>query len=191
MKLRQGWLKVLLGEGGDRLSLKPLQWLCRVLLTSVLFFLLCSFPLTSRLLSHSLPPLRHAPAPSLEVTPGLLQRTGSSSEAACQHRSLGPSESAQIHQVLCIPLTNTQHSSFPCSSIIVFWVKIWPFSFAVNSSKKLIRVTQRRVSFLPRWGRDMRVGPALCSIHSSAVQICGRDSSLSRFQLSHQAVSDL
>lgn len=59
-----------------------------------------------------------------------------------QHHSLGSREFPQMHQVLRLPLTITQRSAFPCSLIIAFWVKIWPFSFAVNSSKKLIRVTQ-------------------------------------------------
>lgn len=67
-------------------------------------------------------------------------------------------EFAQIHQVLRLPLTHTQHSSFPWSLIIVFWVKIWPFS-----SIKLIHIMQHRVPSSARWNRTAQVGAAPCS----------------------------
>lgn len=47
VKLHQGWLRVLLGKGGDHFSLKSLEWLHCSPQRSVLFFLLCSFFLTS------------------------------------------------------------------------------------------------------------------------------------------------
>lgn len=85
--------------------------------------LLCLLPLTSGLLSCSLLLLYRTPAPSLEVTPRLKE---------LERHSLGPWEFGPMYQILAFTVASAQCSAFPCSLILPFWVKIWPFSVAVT-----------------------------------------------------------
>lgn len=157
MKLHQGWLKVLLGEGGDHLPLKPLQWLRRLLLTHFGFF---SF------FAHFLWLQGFSPRPGpFHLCVVSLLWAWKPHQAASESRELISTipwvhELAQIHLVLCLPLTHTQHSSFPCSLIIMFWVKIWPFS-----SRKLNYIMQHHVPSSAGWNRAElpEVGAAPCS----------------------------
>lgn len=127
-----------------------------------LFLIFCSFPLTSRLLSPSwsFPPLCCVPTLSLRVTPGCYREQG-----AHQHHSLGPWVCPNTPSPVPPPY-HTQHSSFPCSLIVMFWLKIWPFS-----SRKLIHIMQHHVPFSAGWNRAMPGGSCSLLGHSSTLQL--------------------
>lgn len=119
-----------------------------------LFLIFCSFPLTSRLFSPRLvlSTFVLCPCSEPESDTRLLQRAGSSSAPALAAWVCSNTPNPAP------PLAHTQHSSFPCSLIVMFWVKIWPFS-----SKKLMHVVQHRVPSSAGWNGAVQVGAAPCS----------------------------